>query len=304
MPSPIKTVIPLYASLVMIWALTPLAIVWSVADIPAMWALVLRFCIAAPLIAIVMAVLRIRLPLNRTALHSYVAGSFNLIVSQTFTYLATSYLSSGMIALLFGFAPIMAGVIAFMLYRQRLSGIQWLGMLVALGGLYLNTMTGQDAGLEPIGLLFMFFAILTYTVSIFWVKHVNAKVAPLAQASGSIFISVVIALTYIPFIWSDLPSSPPGAQSLLAISYLVLASSIIAMFCYFNLMQKVSPTTLSLATVITPVLAISFGILLNNEPFRITMVIGTGLVIGGLLLYFYRDLRHMMIKAATPDTQK
>lgn len=304
MPSPIKTVIPLYASLVMIWALTPLAIVWSVADIPAMWALVLRFCIAAPLIAIVMAVLRIRLPLNRTALHSYLAGSFNLIVSQTFTYLATSYLSSGMIALLFGFAPIMAGVIAFMLYRQRLSGIQWLGMLVALGGLYLNTMTGQDAGIEPIGLLFMFFAILTYTVSIFWVKHVNAKVAPLAQASGSIFISVVIALTYIPFIWSDLPASLPGAQSLLAISYLVLASSIIAMFCYFNLMQKVSPTTLSLATVITPVLAISFGILLNNEPFRITMVIGTGLVIGGLLLYFYRDLRHMMIKAATPDSQK
>ena len=294
MPSPIKTVIPLYASLVMIWALTPLAIVWSVADIPAMWALVLRFCIAAPLIAILMVVLRVNLPLNRTALHSYVAGSFNLIVSQTFTYLATSYLSSGMIALLFGFAPIMAGVIAFMLYRQRLSGIQWLGMLIALGGLYLNTMTGQDAGLEPTGLLFMFFAILTYTVSIFWVKHVNAKVVPLAQASGSIFVSVIIALTYIPFIWADLPTSLPGAKSLLAVSYLVLASSVLGMFCYFNLMQKVSPTTLSLATVITPVLAISFGILLNNEPFRITMVIGTGLVISGLLLYFCRDLKRMM----------
>lgn len=293
MSSSIKTVIPLYASLVMIWALTPLAIVWSVAEIPPMWALVLRFSIAAPLIAGLLVVLRIKLPLDSTAIHSYVAGSFNLIVSQTFTYLATAYLSSGMIALLFGFAPIMAGLIAFMLYRQRLSGVQWLGMLAALGGLYLNTMAGQEAGFEPVGLVFMFFAILSYTVSIFWVKHVNAKVVPLAQASGSIFVSVIIALTYLPFIWADLPTTLPSAKSLMAISYLVLASSVLGMFCYFNLMQRVSATTLSLATVITPVLAISFGILLNNEPFRISMVIGTGLVIGGLLLYFYRDLYRM-----------
>lgn len=293
MPSSIKTVTPLYASLVMIWALTPLAIVWSVAEIPPMWALVLRFSIAAPLIAGLLVVLRIKLPLDSTAIHSYVAGSFNLIVSQTFTYLATAYLSSGMIALLFGFAPIMAGLIAFMLYRQRLSGVQWLGMLAALGGLYLNTMAGQEAGFEPVGLVFMFFAILSYTVSIFWVKHVNAKVVPLAQASGSIFVSVIIALTYLPFIWADLPTTLPSAKSLMAISYLVLASSVLGMFCYFNLMQRVSATTLSLATVITPVLAISFGILLNNEPFRISMVIGTGLVIGGLLLYFYRDLYRM-----------
>lgn len=293
MPSSIKTVTPLYASLVMIWALTPLAIVWSVAEIPPMWALVLRFSIAAPLIAGLLVVLRIKLPLDSTAIHSYVAGSFNLIVSQTFTYLATAYLSSGMIALLFGFAPIMAGLIAFILYRQRLSGVQWLGMLAALGGLYLNTMAGQEAGFEPVGLVFMFFAILSYTVSIFWVKHVNAKVVPLAQASGSIFVSVIIALTYLPFIWADLPTTLPSAKSLMAISYLVLASSVLGMFCYFNLMQRVSATTLSLATVITPVLAISFGILLNNEPFRISMVIGTGLVIGGLLLYFYRDLYRM-----------
>ncbi len=293
MSSSIKTVIPLYASLVMIWALTPLAIVWSVAEIPPMWALVLRFSIAAPLIAGLLVVLRIKLPLDSTAIHSYVAGSFNLIVSQTFTYLATAYLSSGMIALLFGFAPIMAGLIAFILYRQRLSGVQWLGMLAALGGLYLNTMAGQEAGFEPVGLVFMFFAILSYTVSIFWVKHVNAKVVPLAQASGSIFVSVIIALTYLPFIWADLPTTLPSAKSLMAISYLVLASSVLGMFCYFNLMQRVSATTLSLATVITPVLAISFGILLNNEPFRISMVIGTGLVIGGLLLYFYRDLYRM-----------
>jgi len=274
----------------MIWALTPLAIVWSVAEIPQLWSLVLRFFLAAPLIAIVLAVLRVRLPLTRTALHSYLAGSLSLIVSQTFTYLATAYLSSGMIALMFGFAPIVAGLIAYGLYRQRLSGLQWLGMAVAIIGLYINTMVGEKATLDVVGLILMFCAILTYATSIFWVKHVNARIPPIAQASGSIFISLIGALCFLPFIWGDLPAAMPGPRSMLALGYLVLASSVLGMFFYFNLMQKVSATTLSLATVLTPVLAVSFGIVLNDEPFRINIVIGTAFVIVGLLLYFSREL--------------
>lgn len=288
-----KTVFPVYALLVMIWALTPLAIVWSVSEIPLLWSLVLRFFLAAPIIAVVLIVLKQPLPMDRTALHSYLAGSFSLIVSQTFTYMATGYISSGMIALMFGFAPIVAGLIAYLLYRQRLDGIQWLGMALAVLGLYVNTAAGEQAGISVVGLLLMCGAILTYAISIFWVKHINAKIAPIAQASGSIFISLVIALFFLPFIWADVPRSMPGPRSIMAIGYVVLASSVLGMFCYFNLMQKVSATTLSLATVLTPMLAIAFGILLNDEPFRMNIVFGSALVIAGLLLYFYRNLRNL-----------
>lgn len=291
-----KTVFPVYALLVMIWALTPLAIVWSVAEIPLLWSLVLRFFLAAPIIAVVLIVLKQPLPMDRTALHSYLAGSFSLIVSQTFTYMATGYISSGMIALMFGFAPIVAGLIAYLLYRQRLDGIQWLGMALAVLGLYVNTAAGEQAGISVVGLLLMCGAILTYAISIFWVKHINAKIAPIAQASGSIFISLVIALFFLPFIWADVPRSMPGPRSIMAIGYVVLASSVLGMFCYFNLMQKVSATTLSLATVLTPMLAIAFGILLNDEPFRMNIVFGSALVIAGLLLYFYRNLRNLRFR--------
>lgn len=90
MNSETKSVLPIYAALIMIWALTPLAIVWSVSEMPRLWSLVLRFFLALPLVLIIVAVLRVKLPLSSRALHSYLAGSFSLIVSQTFTYLATS----------------------------------------------------------------------------------------------------------------------------------------------------------------------------------------------------------------------
>lgn len=293
MPSNIKTIILLYVSLVLIWALTPLSIVWSVEEIPRMWSLVLRFVLAAPLIVVILLVMGIKLPLNRTALHSYLAGSFSLIVSQLFTYFATEYMTSGAIALLFGFAPIMAGLITLVLYRQNLATIQWLGMVLGIAGLYVSTMTGDQTRISPTGLVLMFFAILAYTVSIFWVKHINARIVPLAQASGSIIMSMLLALTIVPFIWTDAPTTIPGAKSIVALGYLVIASSVLAMFCYFNLMQRMSATTISLATVITPVLAISFGILLNNEPYGMHILSGTGLVIAGLLLYFYRELMRL-----------
>lgn len=289
MTSQTKFVVPVYAALVMIWALTPLSIVWSVAEIPKLWSLVIRFFLAAPLIALVLVVLKLRLPLTPTALHSYLAGSFSLIVSQTFTYLATDYLSSGMIALMFGFAPVLAGVIAYVLYRQRLSGVQWVGMAIAIFGLYLNTMVGEALTLNLVGLGVMFGAILTYSISIFWVKHVNAQIPPIAQASGSIFISLIVALCFLPFIWGERPGAMPGPRTMLALGYLVVVASVLGMFCYFKLMQSVSATTLSLATVVVPVLAVSFGIVLNDEPFQMNIVAGTALVIVGLGLYFYRD---------------
>lgn len=293
MSSQTKFVVPVYAALVMIWALTPLSIVWSVAEIPKLWSLVIRFFLAAPLIALVLVVLKVKLPLTRTALHSYLAGSFSLIVSQTFTYLATGYLSSGMIALMFGFAPVLAGVIAYVLYRQRLTGVQWVGMAIAIFGLYLNTMVGEALTLNLVGLGLMFGAILTYSISIFWVKHVNAQIPPIAQASGSIFISLIVALCFLPFIWGERPSTMPGPRTMLALGYLVVVASALGMFCYFKLMQSVSATTLSLATVLVPVLAVSFGIVLNDEPFQMNIVAGTALVIVGLGLYFYRDFLNL-----------
>jgi drug/metabolite transporter (DMT)-like permease len=124
MPSRINLVLT-YGLLVFIWATTPLAIVWSVADLHPMWALVLRFFIALPLAVSVLLLLKVKFPIHIVALSSYVAGSLSLIGSQIFTYAATPYLSSGLIALMFGLAPIMAGLIGSFGFQQKLAGLQW-----------------------------------------------------------------------------------------------------------------------------------------------------------------------------------
>lgn len=280
-----------YALLVFIWATTPLAIVWSVSDLHLMWALLLRFFIALPLAVIILLILRTPFPTHRQAVHSYIAGSFSLIGSQIFTYAATQYLSSGMIALMFGLAPIMAGLIGRFAFGQQLYKLQWLGMAIAVSGLAIICLSGANQHVHPFGIVLMLISVFVYSFSIFWVKKVNAQIQPMAQATGSILVSSIFASCFIPFIWQYAPTHLPEAKSLFALIYTVLMASLVAMFCYFKLIQNIQATTLSLTTVITPMLAMIIGAALNHEQLSIMVFFGAFIILSGLFLYFYKDIQ-------------
>ncbi|EXC27545.1 MULTISPECIES: DMT family transporter [Acinetobacter calcoaceticus/baumannii complex] len=280
-----------YALLVFIWATTPLAIVWSVSDLHLMWALLLRFFIALPLAVIILLILRTPFPTHRQAVHSYIAGSFSLIGSQIFTYAATQYLSSGMIALMFGLAPIMAGLIGRFAFGQQLYKLQWLGMAIAVSGLAIICLSGANQHVHPFGIVLMLISVFVYSFSIFWVKKVNAQIQPMAQATGSILVSSIFASCFIPFIWQYAPTHLPEAKSLFALIYTVLMASLVAMFCYFKLIQNIQATTLSLTTVITPMLAMMIGAALNHEQLSIMVFVGAFIILSGLFLYFYKDIQ-------------
>ncbi|MCG9514021.1 EamA family transporter [Acinetobacter pittii] len=280
-----------YALLVFIWATTPLAIVWSVSDLHLMWALLLRFFIALPLAVIILLILRTPFPTHRQAVHSYIAGSFSLIGSQIFTYAATQYLSSGMIALMFGLAPIMAGLIGRFAFGQQLYKLQWLGMAIAVSGLAIICLSGANQHVHPFGIVLMLISVFVYSFSIFWVKKVNAQIQPMAQATGSILVSSIFASCFIPFIWQYAPTHLPEAKSLFALIYTVLMASLVAMFCYFKLIQNIQATTLSLTTVITPMIAMIIGAALNHEQLSIMVFVGAFIILSGLFLYFYKDIQ-------------
>lgn len=289
MPSRINLVMT-YGLLVFIWATTPLAIVWSVTDLHPMWALVLRFFIALPLAVSVLLLLKVKFPIHKVALSSYVAGSLSLIGSQIFTYAATPYLSSGLIALMFGLAPIMAGLIGSFGFQQKLAGLQWLGMGTSIIGLAMICLSGSQKHVQPIGIVLMLISVFAYSLSIFLVKKINADVQPMAQATGSILVSTVLAALLLPWIWQYAPTHLPSVKSLLALAYTVVMASLIAMFCYFKLVQNLKATTLSLTTVMTPMLAILIGAYLNHEQLSAQVFVGAVVILFGLFLYFYKDL--------------
>ena len=289
-----------YIALVLIWAATPLAVVWSISGIHPMWGLIGRHTFSLLLMLPLLKLLQQRFPVNRIALKSYAAGSMNLIGGQFFMYLAASYLSSSLIALMYGFAPLLAGVVGHSILKtQILKWFQWLSMVIALTGLIVVFLGQQNSGFHLIGVGMMMVSLVSYVFSIFWVKSINAPVPAMAQATGSIAASFLLSMLIVPFVWQYFPSEIPSAKALSGLAFTVVASSVIAMLCYFSLLRQLAPSTIALTNVMTPIVAMGLGALLNNEHISFTAICGMVTVITGLLLYFGQEMLGLIKKPKT-----
>ncbi|MCB1673852.1 MAG: EamA family transporter [Pseudomonadales bacterium] len=291
-PTPI---ISRYLLLVFIWSTTPLAVVLSIKDLHPMWALACRFALAAPLSALCLKLLGEHLPLTKQALRSYVAGTLSLFGAMTFTYLGAAYLPSSLISLLFGLSPLMVGILAHgVLKTQLLRMEQWLGLVLAFMGLMVIFNHGSQGQAQSLGIVFVLLGVSCYIVSVFWVKHENANLHPLAQTTGSLILSAIAMMFVLPFYWYDKPTHIPSTVTLLALFYSVAMASVVAMFCYFYLIKTLAPATVSLTTFITPVLALVWGFWLNGERFSIFTAIGMAVIMLGMCAYFLQQIKSVL----------
>ena len=290
--SPMVVTASIYALLVLIWAATPLAIVWSVAEIHPMWVLIIRYFGASVIALFLLKIMRNPLPVDSTSLKSYLAGSLNLIGAQLFIYLAANYLTSGLMALIFGFSPLIAGLVGHVILKtHKLIWLQWLGMAVAVAGLCFVFADSADSKVNPWGVVLMLISMVSYISSIFWVKQINAPLSPMSQATGSLLVSAAGSLILVPFIWQHFPTQMPSTHAIIGFLFTMILSSIVAMLCYFWLIRRLNASTVSLSNVMTPVIALVLGATLNHEIISSHAFAGIAVVMFGIIMYFWKEWR-------------
>ncbi|MGN5765143.1 DMT family transporter [Acinetobacter calcoaceticus] len=288
--SPRLATVGQFIAVVLIWSFTPLAAVWTVHEIHWAWGLFLRFSIAIPLALLCLLYFRLKLTINKTAILSYCAGALGLFGSMTFCYMGATRVSSGMISIIYGTAPLWSGLIAvFILKREHFLKRQWYGLILAVFGLSLTLGLGAThLQLDRLGVIYEIIAVLLYVFSMFAVAQIGAGIHPIIQTTGSTLVSWFGYLCLLPFFLSQAPTQLPSLQTGLALLYSALFSSVLAMICYFHLIQKLNPTTVMLITILTPVLATGWGIWFNNEALSSHLIIGLIFLCFGLFLYAYR----------------
>ncbi|MGB8695920.1 DMT family transporter [Acinetobacter sp.] len=292
MKSSLPVTASIYALLVLIWATTPLAIVWSVQEVHPMWVLIIRYFGASIIALFLLKLMRDPLPFDQTSMKSYLAGSLNLIGAQLFIYLAANYLTSGLMALIFGFSPLIAGLIGHVILKtHKLIWLQWLGMAIAVAGLSFVFVDSADSKINPIGVVLMLISIVSYISSIFWVKQLNAPLSPMSQATGSLIISALGSLCLLPFIWQHMPTQMPGMHTMIGFVFTMIMSSIVAMLCYFWLIRRLTASTVSLSNVMTPLIALVLGATLNHEHISPNAFVGIAVVMFGIVMYFWKEWR-------------
>ena len=283
-----------YVGVVLIWATTPLAIKWSNQEVSFLFAVMSRMALGASLCWALLLVMRIPLPLDCKARHSYVAAAMGIFGAMLATYWGAQYITSGLISVVFGVTPLATGIMAAVWLGERsLSAFRLIG--IATGFLGLVIVFGAGAGMDDNawrGILAIFVAALLHSASGVWIKRIGATLHPVALNAGALALAVPL---YV-IVWLGIDGRVPeqlGTRALLAMAYLGVFGTTFGFILYFYILKHLSAGVISLITLVTPVLALLIGHWLNHEVISLLVWVGTGCIMAGLLLY-QRDSRLMI----------
>lgn len=280
-----------YLVVLMVWSTTPLTIAWSTEGMHPTQSATLRLILSVVLGWLVLRFMGLRLPWHRTALRHYAYGSLNVFGSMFCSYLALRTVPSGLLSVIYGLTPMLAGLLGQRLLGERSFGPhQWLSFVLALGGLgYIFLDDAVLTGEILPGMLLILLGVALFATSGVLVKRENSDLHPLSVAVGTMALSLpMYALTWLLMdpTWPEIDLASRAVWSIL---YLATFGSLIGFGCYFFVLQRLSASTVALVNLMTPVMALVLGSWLNGEQITPAIALGSGLILAGLGLYFWGD---------------
>jgi drug/metabolite transporter (DMT)-like permease len=230
----------------------------------------------------------IPLPWHAEARRTYLAAGLGIFFAMTSVYWSSQFIPSGWISVLFGLAPIVTGLLAtFLLSERALDAARLAGMLFGLAGLVIMLLGSQRLGPHAVyGVAGMVFSVTAYSASAVAVKRIGADVPALATTIGGLMVAVPLLVLLYLFTGTPLPAVVP-TRALLSIVYLGLIGSVLGFALYYYVLRHVEATRVALITLVTPVLALMLGHLLNGEALQPEAVLGTAAILTGLLMFEY-----------------
>jgi drug/metabolite transporter (DMT)-like permease len=279
----------------LVWGSTYLAIKYTVAGLPPLLSMGVRFLLAGALIAALVlgvrgrSAFRVTGPQLRTAA---ACGLFLLVGGNGLVAIAEQDVDSGLAALLIAGTPLWVVVLRALL-RDRPSAATLLGLLTGLGGVAVLLLPGIR-GAAPLGpLLMLCLSSLLWSCGTVLATRRPMPADPFAatvveMAAGG---AAMVLLGSIGGEWGRLDLAAVTGASWIAFGYLVVVGSLAGYSAYVWLLAR---APLSLATTyayVNPAVAVALGAIFLDEPLTPSVVGGGAVIIAAVALVISAESR-------------
>lgn len=278
----------IYLLVILIWATTPLAIKLGGESFSPLAALCLRIALAFFVGCAIFTISGFAGLNIRRHSKLYFAASISVFPNMALVYWAATYISSGLIALLFGLSPFFSAILSRLILKEdSLQPRKLLAIVIAVLGLMLVFIDRSQLNVDSnIGIILMLVSNVIFSGSAIWVKKINQKLAvpPIEQALGS----MAFALPGLFTTWYLIVGVEPvevSDVSIAAIIYLAFMGSLLGLVGYYYILNRFTVETVALIPLITPVLAIFLGVVVADETLSLGMIVGAGLIIIALAIH-------------------
>jgi drug/metabolite transporter (DMT)-like permease len=269
-----------------IWGSTWLAITFQLGQIDPLVSIIYRFIIASGILFCYCAINKLNIHFSLRN-HSFLLlqGIFLFGFNYWFAYLAETFLTSGLVAVIFSTIVLFNILNGVIFLGSPVRGQVLAGALVGSIGILLifkheiTTASITNETVKGMGIAFLsaFFASLGNIIS---ARNSKAGI-PVVQANaygmiyGAVSMLVIALLMRKHFTFSFTP------EYISSLVYLVIFGSIVAFGCYLTLIARIGAGKAAYATLVFPIIALVLSGLFEGYRWTGFTISGTGLVILG-----------------------
>ena len=299
----------LFATCVLVWGTTWHAITYQLADFPAELGVALRFALAGAAVLLLCRWRGVGLSYGRGA-HGRLAlqGVFLYGLAYVCVYHAERFVPSGLVAVGYSAAPLLAGIGAAALFGASIGRRFVAGGLLGLAGVALifwpeivRPKSGPQAAL---GAALTVGAVLLSAVGSLVASRNRVRGVPLLPALGFGMLYGAAAAAIVGLAFSDgrAIAWPTAPSWWISLAYLAIAGSVLAFACFLTLQDRIGPGPAGTVGVMTPPLALVVSLALEGFRPDVLTAAGAALAVAGnaLMLLPARSGRRR-VTAAAPE---
>lgn len=286
-------VLAAFASIYLIWGTTYLAIVFAIQTVPPFVAGAVRYLIAAALLFVWLR-WRQREPLAGVNIPiGLFCGVLLSGIGNGFVIWAQQGVPSGVAALFVTAVPVMVLVIDWAMFGKRAPSKQaLLGIGVAVGGvatiiLHTRSLAGHA---QPLHLLSLIAAVVGWSFGTLIQKRAANTATVLSFTCVQMFGGGVfqLAMSFIDAEWHQFDLGAVSVASMVAIAYLTVFGSLIAVTCYLWLLMRVPAQKVTTYALVNPVVALVLGAVVLGERVTPLAALSAALVLVGVALVLFQ----------------
>ncbi len=260
------------------------------ADIPpvglAFWRWILAFIIIV--IMFLPGIKRNFSALKREWKYGLLLGLTGMAAFHTFVYGATHTTTALNAVLVISMSPTLIPVLSWLFWREKLSGLQVIGILISTIGMVTIVTKGDYSALGDfqfvIGDGFALIAMITWSCYTVLNKHRPKDIEAGPMLASSVFFAILLLIIPVTLEMIYFKPMPLTTEALITTAYVAIIPSVLAFFAFGHAVQQIGPNKAGLFIHLMPLFGALLSILFLGESLQIFHALGAGFIGIGLLV--------------------
>lgn len=225
---------------------------------------------------------------GRQWLGTFVLGLLGVFSYNLFFMGALERLPASRAALIIALNPVITISISALVLGERLSAIRWLGVAVALSGVWIVVSHGDIVSIASAGAgmgeLFMLCAVTSWALYTVIGRVVLQGLSPLAATNyAALWGTLMLGAAAAPH-FGELSMSQFDWKVVTSLLYLGILGTAVAFVWYYTSIKRLGASVTAIFTNLVPVCGVAISVLLLGEPLLASMLIGGAVAIAGVMM--------------------